>query len=56
MLHRKEKDMKTMNRLYSLHIECPSSALLGSDEQSFVLMYSFLDKHKRRNCLITECS
>lgn len=56
MLHRKEKDMKTMNRLYSLYIECPSSTLLESDEKSLVLMCSFLDKHKRRICLITECS
>lgn len=49
---RKEKDMTTMIRLYSIHSESCSSAHLYEHEMSFSFMHPFIDKHKRENCVL----
>ena len=48
----KEKDMATMNRLYCIYSESCRLAHLYEHEVSFGFMHPFIDKHKRKNCVL----
>jgi len=52
MRSRKEKDMTTMNRLYSLYSERSMEARLEEKEMGFGFVYSSIDKQKRGNCVL----
>ena len=49
---RKEKDMTTMNRLYSFYRESYEAGCYDERKLSFSFMYPFIDKCKRENCVI----
>ena len=52
MRFRKEKDMTTMNRLYSLYSERSMEARLEEKEMGFGFVYSSIDKQKREHCVL----
>ena len=52
---RKEKDMNTMNRLYSFYKECCQPAHLDEHELGLCFVHSSIDKHKRGNCVLYTC-
>lgn len=47
----KEKDMITMNRLYTGHIISVKTAQLNESNLGFDFTYTFVDKHKREYCI-----
>lgn len=52
----KEKDMITMNRLYTGHIISIKSVQLNESKLGFGFTYTSVDKHKRGYCILDiEC-